>query len=309
MNVSVIIPIYNSEKSLAILVERLIQTLEQSTKQYEIIGVNDCSPDNSAAILDNLAAEHTNVQPIHLSRNFGQHNALLCGIMQAQYNTIITIDDDLQHPPEQIPVLLNKLVEGYDVVYGIPEKQQHGLWRDLASRITKLTLQNAMGSDVASKISAFRAFKTNLREAFRHYSGSFVSIDVLLTWATTNFTVTVVEHAPRPYDQSNYTVFKLIVHALNLVTGFSVLPLQIASLMGFIFTLFGFGILIVTLWVRFTTADLVPGFYFLASIISIFAGVQLFCLGIIGEYLARMHFKTQGRPSYVMKARNDDPNN
>ncbi len=306
MNISVIIPIYNSEKSLAMLVERLLSTLDTITDHYEIIGVNDCSPDTSATLLDELAAQHPKIQPIHLSRNFGQHNALLCGIMHAKYDTIITIDDDLQHPPEQIPQLLSKLQEGYDVVYGIPEKQQHGLLRDLASRITKLTLQNAMGSDVASKISAFRAFRTDLREAFRSYSGSFVSIDVLLTWATTNFAVTVVEHAPRPYDHSNYTVFKLIVHALNLVTGFSVLPLQIASLMGFLFTIFGFGILIVTIWVRFTTQDLVPGFYFLASIISIFAGVQLFCLGIIGEYLARMHFKTQGQPAYVVKKQQHD---
>src|SRR5205807_2034684 len=148
---------------------------------------------------------------------------------------IVTIDDDLQNPPEEIPKLLALLSEGYDVVYGTPQNQQHGLLRDLASLITKMILQGAMGAATARKVSAFRAFRTRLRQAFADYRSPYVSIDVLLTWGTTRFGAVTVRHDAREIGRSNYTVGKLIIHALNMVTGFSVLPLQLAGLLGFFF--------------------------------------------------------------------------
>src|SRR5437899_4219840 len=146
---------------------------------------------------------------------------------------IVTIDDDLQNPPAEIPRLLEKLEQGYDVVYGIPEHERHGILRDLASRMTKLVLQNAMGAEIARNISAFRVFRTQVREAFQHYRGPFVSIDVLLTWGTNRFGALKVRQEPRREGVSGYTVRKLVIHALNMMTGFSILPLQIASLVGF----------------------------------------------------------------------------
>jgi undecaprenyl-phosphate 4-deoxy-4-formamido-L-arabinose transferase len=236
-------------------------------------------------------------------RNYGQHGALLCGIRAARHELVVTMDDDLQHPPEELPKLLAALDDGFDVVYGTPEHQQHGFARDLASQIAKLVLQGAMGAETARKVSAFRIFRTELREAFQAYRGQFVSIDVLLTWGTTRFRAVPVRHDPRAEGASNYTWRKLLTHALNMMTGFSAFPLQIASLVGFAFTLFGIGVLVFVLGRYLLYQSPVQGFTFLASAVAIFSGAQLFALGIIGEYLARVHFRVMDRPPYVVRSR------
>lgn len=300
---SVVIPAYNSSGSLGALISELTQTLPTFTSGYEIIVVNDGSKDNTWQVLSQLVNAYPHLQAINLLRNYGQHNALLCGIQSAKNDIIVTIDDDLQNPPQEIPKLLDKLAEGYDVVYGTPQKERHGFWRDLASQVTKLVLQNTMGAQTARNVSAFRAFRSWVREAFVGYNGSFVSIDVLLTWGTTRFTAIPVRHESRKIGVSNYTFRKLVTHALNMMTGFSVLPLQLASMIGFVFTLFGFGILAYVIGRYLILGYSVPGFPFLASIISIFSGAQLFALGIIGEYLARMHFRLMDKPAFAIRDR------
>jgi undecaprenyl-phosphate 4-deoxy-4-formamido-L-arabinose transferase len=171
----------------------------------------------------------------------------------------------------------------------------------MASQITKLTLQSIMGAETARKVSAFRAFRTQLRDGFADYRSPWVSIDVLLTWSTRRFTNVDVIHAPRTTGQSNYTLRKLITHALNMMTGFSTWPLKAASVIGFAFALFGFIVLIYVVGRLLIQGYSVPGFPFLASIIAIFSGAQLFAIGIIGEYLARMHFRMMERPPYVIR--------
>src|SRR3954454_19462235 len=239
LEVSIVIPVYNSEQSLGLLLGRLTPVLEPF-KRYEIILVNDGSKDASWHTILRLGREYPQIRGINLMRNYGQHNALLCGIRAARYETIVTMDDDLQNPPEEIPKLLDKFSEGYDVVYGTPEKEQHGFWRDLASQVTKIALQSALGAQTARKVSTFRVFRTQLRNAFTNYQSPYVSIDVLLTWGTTNFAAIPVAHEPRALGASNYTFRKLMTHALNMITGFSTWPLQAASLIGFAFTFLGF---------------------------------------------------------------------
>lgn len=299
--VSVVIPVYNSEASLPILAERLGSVLAQAEWPAEIILVNDGSRDASWDVVRKLAAQHPQIRGINLMRNYGQHNALLCGIRVARYDVIVTMDDDLQNPPEELSRLLAKLGEGFDVVYGTPEREEHGLWRNLASRLTKLVLQRAMGAETARKISAFRAFRTKVRDAFADYRGSFVSIDVLLTWGTARFAAIPVRHEPRRLGQSNYTARKLVVHALNMVTGFSTFPLQVSTLMGFVLAVFGAFVLVYVLGRYLIQGSAVPGFPFLASLVAVFSGAQLLALGIIGEYLARMHFRLMDRASYVVR--------
>jgi glycosyltransferase involved in cell wall biosynthesis len=298
---SIVIPVYRSEAMLPELVRRLLSVLSVISDRFEVILVNDSSPDGSWQVISELARQHSWLRPINLMRNYGQHNALLCGIRAAQYDVIVTMDDDLQHPPEEIPKLLVKLAEGYDVVYGTPEHEQHGFGRDVASWMTKLALQNVMGAEIAQKVSAFRAFRAEVARAFAHYSGAFVSIDVLLTWGTNRFSLVAVRHEQRKSGVSGYTVRKLITHAMNMMTGFSTVPLQFASVVGFLFTLFGIGVLAYVIGRFLWLGGSVPGFPFLASIIALFSGAQLFALGIIGEYLARMHFRMMERPSYVVR--------
>ena len=294
--VSVIIPIYNSEATLPELVAGLGTTLSETVDNFEVVLVNDGSQDGSWETICRLANEHSFVRGLDLMRNYGQHNALLAGIRTAQHPVVVTMDDDLQHPPTEIPRLLEKLAEGYDVVYGTPQKEHHGLWRTMASQVTKMVLQGTMGAEAARSISAFRAFRAEARQAFADYRGPFVCIDVLLTWATSRFATVAVRHEARRSGASSYTFGKLVTHAINMTTGFTVLPLRVASLVGFTFTLFGVFVLAYVLGSYFIWGRVIPGFAFLASVIAIFSGAQLFSLGVIGEYLSRMHFRTMGQP-------------
>jgi undecaprenyl-phosphate 4-deoxy-4-formamido-L-arabinose transferase len=171
----------------------------------------------------------------------------------------------------------------------------------MASVITKLVLQQAMGAEIARDVSAFRCFRTTLRDAFADYGSPYVAIDVLLTWGTRSFASVPVRNEPRSYGTSNYTVRKLIVHAMNMMTGFSTIPLQLASMAGFSFMLFGMLVLAYVIGRFALQGAVVPGFAFLASIVAVLSGTQLFALGVIGEYIARMHVRSMGQPSYVVK--------
>lgn len=301
VTLSVVIPVFNSEKILPELCDRLSRVLPNVAGQYEVILVNDSSRDRSWQVISNLMTQFKWLRGMDLMRNYGQHGALLCGIREAVYEITVTMDDDLEHPPEEIPKLLEKLEEGHDVVYGTPEKEQHGLWRNIASTLTKSVLQSIMGGDVARHVSAFRVFRTQTRDGFTNYQGTFVSIDVLLTWGTNRFAAVRVRHDQRRLGNSNYTFLKLINHAMNMMTGFSTVPLQLASLIGFACTFLGIGILAYVVGRYLLQGNPVPGFPFIASIITIFSGAQLLSLGIMGEYLARIHHRMMERPAYTVR--------
>ncbi|NNM34446.1 MAG: glycosyltransferase family 2 protein [Gemmatimonadetes bacterium] len=298
--ISVVIPVYGSRDILPELVAQLALVLD-TVAPYEVIFVCDDSPDGAWEVLKELRDQYPWIRTVNLSRNAGQHNALLCGIRLATHPVIITMDDDLQHPPEEIPKLLEALTPDVDVVYGTPEREHHSLARRVASRLIKRVLEGAMGAETARKTSAFRAFRTHLRDGMGTFGGPFANIDVMLTWGSARFTSISVRHAPRHAGQSGYSVRKLVRHALNMATGFSTLPLRLASLGGFLFMGVGFAMLAYVLGRYFLEGVAVPGFAFLASSISLFSGVQLFALGIIGEYLARMHFRMMDRPTYVVR--------
>ncbi len=301
--ISVVVPVYNSAETIEELTRRLAQVLpglsETQGGQFELILVNDGSRDESWEIITRLASEYRWVRGFNLMRNYGQHNALLCGVRAARYNLTITMDDDLQHPPEEIHKLLALLLQGNDVVYGIPGKMPHSWWRNAFSRLIKRFLSLAMGVKNVRDFAAFRAFHTRLRAAFADYQNPNVILDVLLSWGTTRFATVVVEEKPRQAGRSNYNFFKLFQYTMVVLTGFSTLPLRIASLVGFFFTFFGIVIFVFVIASYFLVGS-IPGFPFLTSIIALFSGTQLFALGIMGEYLARIFDKSMDRPAYVI---------
>jgi glycosyltransferase involved in cell wall biosynthesis len=297
--ISVVIPVYNSELILPVLVDRLIPALKKITGNFEILLINDGSHDNSWQVVSELAKKNRQIIGFNLMRNYGQHNALLCGIRSAKNDIVITMDDDLQHPPEEIHKLVEKIHEGFDVVYGIPFKQVHERWRNFFSWFTKSVLSKTLGINSIKSISAFRAIKRDLSRAFENFDSPNILIDALLTWGTNNFGTVEVNEEKRLIGKSNYTFRKLIRIAMLVLTGFSTLPLRIASSIGFIFTLFGAGVLIYVVVKTFQEGS-IPGFPFLASIISIFSGVQLFTLGIFGEYLERIFNRSMNHPAYVI---------
>lgn len=298
---SVVVPVYNSATILPTLVARLKGILEPMVSDFELVLVNDASSDDSWARIVALAEEDPHVRGLDLARNYGQHAATLAGIRAARGDIIVTIDDDLQNPPEEIPRLLAKLDEGYDVVYGVALTGDRGFIRNVLTWITKRALRIAIGPHVPTNVSGYRAFHTELRRTFDDFRSPYVSVDVLLSWGARSFISVPVRHEPRRDGRSGYTYGALASHAVNVLTGFTTRPLRAVSLIGLTTMLFGVGVLAYVLTYYVVNHGDVPGFAFLASIITIFAGAQLLSLGTIGEYIARMHMRLMGQPPFTVR--------
>jgi undecaprenyl-phosphate 4-deoxy-4-formamido-L-arabinose transferase len=265
--------------------------------------VDDGSDDGTWEEVKALAEEGRPVRGMRLARNCGQHNALLAGVRGARRRRIVTLDDDLQYRPESIPALLEALDDGADLVYGVAAKPEHGWFRGMVTRASKWFLRIATGEPLVNSVSALRAFRTDLRGAWTGFGGNYVSLDVLLLWSTGRVAEVPVEHYPREQGASGYSIRSLVRHALTMMVGFSSRPLRAASIMGFAATALGV-VLLAYVFVRYATSTgRVPGFAFLASAISIFSGVQLFALGVIGEYMARMYTRVIGQPTYSIAER------
>lgn len=300
-SVSAVVPVFNGEATLAHLVSRIAAVLAPRVPEFEIILVNDGSRDGSWPVITELSRQDDAVRGLDLMHNYGQHNALLAGIQQARCDVIVTLDDDLQHPPEEIPKLLACLEQGYDVVYGRPATRSHSAGRNLSSWLLKTMLKVVLGAEMAGHSSAFRAFRSILRRGFENFGGSYLSIDVLLSWGAARVTHVPVEHHSRAEGKSGYTLTKLMLLSFDMLTGYSTLPLRFASGLGLASAAAGIGMFLYVAIRRLFQTNYVPGFAFLASEIALFAGLQLFAIGVIGEYIARLHFRTMGKPPYVIR--------
>lgn len=301
--VSIVVPTYKSPTTLTELVER---TESLGLSAFEIIIVDDGNNDATWEQIGLLSQTNKSVVGLRLGRNFGQHSALLAGVRKAKYSQIVTIDDDLQNPPEEIPNLLAKLVNGVDVVYGVSTQVRQNVWRRFTSRTAKAIFAKVLGFESAISISSFRAFRTQLREGFAGELGPHVSLDALLTWSTSRFSTLEVEHHARRVGKSNYSFTKLVRFLLDTATSYSTRPLRLATTLGFITTLFGLLLLVWVLGNAIFVGDSVPGFPFLAASIAVFSGVQLVVLGIIGEYLGKIHFRAMSKPTYTVSETTED---
>lgn len=300
---SVVIPCYGSESTLRALVTALLPALGSLATAFEVILVVDGSPDDTFEIARSLQAEHPGtVRTILLRRNYGQHNALLAGLSRARFGITITMDDDLQHRPDQIGALLAPLRDpGVDLVYGVPTIEEHGTLRSFASRAVKSALALS-GVPNAKDVSAFRAFRTDLRDGFAHVTDPFVSIDVVLSWTTASVVRVPVVMDERAAGRSGYTLGKLLAHAANMATGYSVLPLRLVTWLGFFVSAFG-GVALVTVLVRYWSGQIeVAGFTTLVAMLGLLCGVIMLSLGILGEYLGRLHVRSMQRPTYVVRS-------
>jgi undecaprenyl-phosphate 4-deoxy-4-formamido-L-arabinose transferase len=303
MRISVVVPVYNGEESLAELLERLHAVLATAVDDYEVILVDDGSADGSWARILELREASDKVRGMTMMRNFGQHNALLAGIRAARHEVIVTMDDDLQHRPEEIPALLAGL-DGADLVYGKAVEEEHGFLRSLSSRLVKASLAISLGVGSARSISAFRAFRTPLREVFNS-NDAFVSLDVLLSWATTRVHEVAVPMDERRFGSSAYTFRKLVRHSLNMVTGYSALPLRLVSYLGFAFAVMGFGLFLFVILRWMFSGSPVAGFTFLAAMTASFSGATMLAIGVLGEYVGRMHFRSMQRPMFLVRETTD----
>ena len=313
MRVSIVIPCYQSEQTLGPLVEAIFTALAEPAaasvvSEFEVVLVVDGSPDGTADLANKLAAVHPEVRAIELRRNYGQHNALLAGITYAKYEVVVTMDDDLQHRPDQIPAMLAPLARGKaDLVYGVAREEEHGFWRSAASRTLKRGLGLA-GVHAAEDVSAFRAFWTAQREGFTHIEDPYVSLDVMLSWTTTSISRIAVQMDKRLIGTSSYNLRKLASHAMNTVTGYSNVPLRVVAWLGGLCALLGAVLGAVVLWKFVAGETTVAGFTTIAAMVAIFSGAQMLSLGIIGEYIGRLHTRSTGKPTFLVKADSDDTN-
>jgi glycosyltransferase involved in cell wall biosynthesis len=301
--VTIVVPTYKSPTTLTELVER---TELLGLSAFEIIIVDDGNNDATWEQIGLLSQTKKSVVGLRLGRNFGQHSALLAGVRKAKYSQIVTIDDDLQNPPEEIPNLLAKLVNGVDVVYGVSTQVRQNVWRRFTSRTAKAIFAKVLGFESAISISSFRAFRTQLREGFAGELGPHVSLDALLTWSTSRFSTLEVEHHARRVGKSNYSFTKLVRFMLDTATSYSTRPLRLATTIGFITTLFGLLLLVWVVGNAIFIGDSVPGFPFLAASIAVFSGVQLVVLGILGEYLGKIHFRAMNKPTFSVSETTED---
>lgn len=298
-HISVIIPVYQAESTINILCSRIVETLQTITPHYEVIFVDDSSNDNSWLKIQFLADSNPNIHGIQLNRNFGQHAATICGISYARGDWVATIDDDLEHAPEDLLELYEKAQEGYDLVYGVFSKRTHSRWRNLTSEIARWLFYMAI-PNLNHRYSSFRFIRGDIARGLQQFNSPHPFVDGYLTWLTNRYTTITVEHHLRRHGISNYSFSKLFTHSVNIFVTFSDLPLRIASWLGLALFLIGMGWLALTLVGRMLGWITVSGFASIIAAIVLFGGIQLLILGIFGEYLGRINFKSSKKPLYFI---------
>jgi len=301
VDLSIVIPVYGSQDTLRPLTDRLCSVLDSLGRDYEIILVNDDSPDNAWEVIRALHAERSqHIVAIRLSRNFGQHNALMCGFRHAQGKLVITMDDDLQHPPEELPKLISAIESSeLDVVYGRYQEKQHRRWRNLGSAAINAVYQRVFS--IRGEFTAFRIVRHEIVAAALTYDLNFTFIDGLFAWNTKRIGGVEVKHAERRVGKSGYSLSKLMYLSINLLTNFSILPLQLATITGLFAS--GTGLLVGLYYLirALTGGVLVPGYASLITGILFLGGIQLLAIGIIGEYVGRLHLNVSRKPQYSVR--------
>lgn len=302
LDLTVVIPVYRAESCLAELHQRLIASLETTVDTFEIIFVEDSGGDGSWNVIEQLATKDNRVRGIKLSRNFGQQAATMCGMAQAKGHWVATIDDDLEQPPEDIAQLLEKAKEGFSLVYGIFPKRSHSWWRNVTSNVVRRLFKLAI-PQLNFSYSSFRLIQGDIARALCQFESPFPFIDGYLSWLTSNYATVISEHSSRQHGKSNYTFKKLLGLTVNCFVTFSDLPLRIASWLGILSFLVGMIWVSVIISMKFLGEIQVSGFASLMAGIILFGGIQLLILGIFGEYLARINFKTSKKPLYLIGRR------
>ncbi len=302
VSASLVIPVYRGAKTIGPLVARLEQELD-AIGDFEIVLVNDGSPDDSAEVCRQLAAHKPHVRFVNLARNFGEHNAVMAGLNHCRGGTAVILDDDFQNPPSEVRKLLAELARGFDVVYSRYEKKQHGWFRNLGSRFNDRVATLMLGKPRDLYLSSFKALNRFVIDEVVKYRGPFPYIDGLILRATRNYSTVLCSHSAREEGKSGYTLHKLVSLWLNMFTNFSILPLRLASLLGVGVAALGILAALAFLIERLRHPEIPQGWASLIVTLLLVSGIQLFALGMIGEYLGRLFLKDVGRPQFVVRER------
>ena len=297
---SVVVPVYRGAQSIGELQRRLSAALEPLDPYHEIIFVDDRGSLDNWSAIEALCAAHPSVRGIRLSRNFGQHAATLCGISHARGEWIVTIDEDLEQPPESVPELLKEAQKGHLVVYGINQERSHAWWRNITSEAGRSLFKFAIPS-LNREYTSFRVIHRSVAKGLERFQSPFTFIDGYISWITHNYATVVVPHDSRAHGSSSYSVRMLVAHMINIFVTFSDLPLRVATWLGLGASVGGAAWGAFILVARLTGSVGVSGYTSIMAGMTFLGGLQLLILGIFGEYLARINFKTASMPLFLVE--------
>ena len=297
--VSVVVPVYGGSAALEELCTRMAVAMAPTGLDYEVILVDDRGRPESWERICKVAAQHSNVQGLRLGRNFGQHAATICGIAHARGEWIVTMDDDLEHPPESVPAMLAAGDEDHPLVYGVFKKRTHTAYRNLSSELMRRLLKRAF-PDINEDYCSFRVIHAPLAKQLNKFGLNRPYIDGMLSWLTSSTRSVIVPHEQRHHGESAYTLSKLLSHAANIFVTFSHLPLRIATFGGASLAALSFLYILYVIYGRLSGSITNPGYASLMSVVLFACGIQLLILGVVGEYIGRLMGATFRRPMYVV---------
>ncbi|RNM20933.1 undecaprenyl-phosphate 4-deoxy-4-formamido-L-arabinose transferase [Dickeya undicola] len=302
--VSVVIPVFNEQESLPELIRRTTAACDQMNRDYEILLVDDGSSDNSAALLTEAAqAPGSHVVAVILNRNYGQHSAIMAGFSHVSGDLIITLDADLQNPPEEIPRLVDTADQGYDVVGTIRENRQDSWFRKTASRMINHLIQRTTGKAMNDYGCMLRAYRRHIIDAMLHCHERSTFIPILANTFARRTTEIMVRHSEREFGDSKYSFMKLINLMYDLVTCLTTTPLRLLSVVGSVIALSGFtlALLLILLRLFFGAAWAADGVFTLFAVLFSFIGAQFVGMGLLGEYIGRIYNDVRARPRYFIQ--------
>lgn len=299
---SIVVPVYNSAAILPKLVKQIQIEMQKEALdgRFELVLVNDSSPDKSWEVIRTLAAAHPFIKGISLRRNFGQHNAIMAGLNYANGNFIVIMDDDLQHPPRAIGDMIRALSAGYDVCYTKYLNRKHVWWKKLGSRFNDWVATCLLDKPKGLYLSSFKALRKEVVKEIIQYDGAYTYVDGLILDVTRSITAIDIEHQARDQGEGNYTFGRSLELYMKMATSFSILPLRIASYAGIALAMLSLMLICVVVVQRILHPDLPAGWASLIATILFVGGIQTLCLGIIGEYLGRTYLKLNRKPQFVV---------
>ena len=304
MILSIVVPVYNSENILDELIKQIKSEIKEKKnlfKNFEIILVNDNSLDNSWKRIKEIAGNQKNIIGINLSKNFGQHNALMAGIKNSRGDFLITMDDDLQHPPSNIIDIINKLNDGFDVCYTKYQNNKYSFLKKLGSAINDKVANIVLNKPKKIYLSSYRGMKKNVINELKKFDGPYVYLDGIILNVTNNIGSIDIKHNKRLKGNSGYSFKKLFSLWLKVFTNSSIFPLRMASVTGFIITLISLFLAILLIIFKIRNPEIPQGWTSIATFIFFFSGVQLLALGIIGEYIGRIFINLNQKPQYIIR--------
>jgi len=299
---SLVVPVYRSAPILPELVTQIHAEMQKEGlgDRFELLLVNDCSPDNSWQVIRSLAETHSFVKGISLRRNAGQHNAIMAGLHHADGEYIVLMDDDLQHPPSAIGQILLALSSGYDVCYTNYLNRQHAAWKQLGSRFNDWMATMLLGKPKGLYLSSFKGMRREIAQEVIRYDGPYTYLDGLILDVTRSITTVDIEHQERYEGESNYTFGKLFSLWMKMATSFSVFPLRLATYAGFALAALSMIMIVVVVVQKMRHPEWPAGWASTIATILFIGGIQTLCIGMIGEYLGRAYLKLNRKPQFVI---------